>query len=353
MNQILLSVKQHQKQVVRSLIVLLVLSIPFTWVHETGHALGCWAIGHNLLGFDFASTRCDINSLQEGTWYYAMGGAFASIMALLPLTFRRVRTSKAIAIVLLTLATYQLYNAFIETAFHLAYIQLNHSGLGFGMLNAAVELGIYAYLLYTFILKQKNELTSALPSKEGFVKFAKEKYAIAVSDSKEEPVKAKAKRKGKEKNTLAIKFALSMIPVIMVGVGALWLGFSMHQDLLVIQGVTISVIGILGIYLAPLLQRNKKGKKRKTFLQTLQERVIEGEPLIKIRPIWHTQSIDEAFNGLTSWPVSSGMHAVTKKEAPKKITVKVSIQYQADNTEGNTSKPKPKENGIYDGLVSW
>jgi len=99
-----------------SLLLLIGLALPFTYVHEFGHVLVCMYYGAPVTELGLGHTQWAFNS--ENMLYYVFGGVFASLVALAPLTVKRIRQNKGIVIVLLTLSLYNVFNDLIESFYH-------------------------------------------------------------------------------------------------------------------------------------------------------------------------------------------------------------------------------------------
>ena len=69
-------------------ILLAILIIPMSYIHETGHAIVCASQGNEFkIGFSVngGSLVC-LGQLENPVLFYAFGGIFAAIVALMPLT---------------------------------------------------------------------------------------------------------------------------------------------------------------------------------------------------------------------------------------------------------------------------
>lgn len=139
-----------KRQATLSLLFLIGLVLPFTYVHEFGHVLVCWYSGVEVIKVSLGETTCAFDS--ENTLYYAFGGIFAAGVLAAPLAMKRIRHNKALVVVLLTLSIYNLYNAGIETFNHGTYVGLVSGwDLKFGLSNALMFLGIYFGLFFRFL----------------------------------------------------------------------------------------------------------------------------------------------------------------------------------------------------------
>jgi hypothetical protein len=143
-----------KKQANLSLLLLLVIPIPYTFVHEFGHAIACWAEGYTVTDLGLGYTTCSIE--REDLLFYASGGLFASMIALVPLGLKMVRLNKGIVVVLLTLSIYNVYNVVIETLSFGTYSTMVGSwNLGYGLANALMFLGIYLGLFFMFLTRTR------------------------------------------------------------------------------------------------------------------------------------------------------------------------------------------------------
>ncbi len=142
--------KVDKKQATLSLLLLIGLVLPYTYVHEFGHVLACWAEGYTVTDLGLGYTTCSIE--REDLLFYASGGMFAALMALTPLVMKGIRDNRGILVVLLTLSFYNVYNAVIETFSFGTYSAMVSSwNLGYGLANALMFLGIYFALFFRFL----------------------------------------------------------------------------------------------------------------------------------------------------------------------------------------------------------
>lgn len=152
-----------KKQATLSLLLLIGLVLPFTYVHEFGHVLVCWFSGVAVTAFNFGSTTCAFDSIN--LLYYAFGGIFASMVALAPLAVKQVRANKGIVVVLLALSTYNGYNAGLETFTHDTYVTLVQGwNVTYAMSNALMFLGIYLGLFLTYLTKKSFKVNLQMDS---------------------------------------------------------------------------------------------------------------------------------------------------------------------------------------------
>lgn len=147
--------KIDKKQANLSLLLLIGLALPFTYVHEFGHALYCWSQGVEIIKVGFGETTCAFNS--EDILYYAFGGVFAAIIAAAPLAMKRIRNNKGVLVALLTLSLYNAYNAGIETVNHSTYVTLVQGwNLTFALSNALMFLGVYFTMFFKFFISRNS-----------------------------------------------------------------------------------------------------------------------------------------------------------------------------------------------------
>ena len=110
----------RQKLFAQSLFILMVLSIPFTFVHEAGHAMVCAAQGIRYsmqIELTGGHTQCT-DLPQPPQLYHVMGGVFAGLVAT-GIAFVRFMPLKIAA---LTLAANNFFAAVVETMAHDLYI---------------------------------------------------------------------------------------------------------------------------------------------------------------------------------------------------------------------------------------
>ncbi len=100
----------------RSTLLLIALIIPFNALHEAGHLVPCIASGGQgtfIVGIIASQASCSI--LTDSMVFFFMGGLLACLVALLPLTIKRIAKYPSIRIVLLSFAIGHMMTAFLET----------------------------------------------------------------------------------------------------------------------------------------------------------------------------------------------------------------------------------------------
>jgi len=105
-----------KKVMKRSVIILIALIIPFNAIHEIGHLIPCLYSGGQgsfTIGIIAAQASC---SILEGSLVFAFsGGLLATLVALVPLTIKRIVKYPSITIVLGSLAIGNFMVAILET----------------------------------------------------------------------------------------------------------------------------------------------------------------------------------------------------------------------------------------------
>ena len=100
----------------RSTILLIALIIPFNAIHEGGHLIPCIANGGQgtfVVGIIASQASCSI--LSDSMVFFFAGGLLAGLVAILPLTIKRIAKYPSIRIVLLSFAIGHLMTALLET----------------------------------------------------------------------------------------------------------------------------------------------------------------------------------------------------------------------------------------------
>lgn len=100
----------------RSTILLVVLILPFNAVHEVGHLIPCVMNGGQgtfVVGIIASQATCSI--LQNSLVFAFAGGLFATLVALMPLTIKRISKYPSIRIVFISFAIGHLMTALLET----------------------------------------------------------------------------------------------------------------------------------------------------------------------------------------------------------------------------------------------
>ena len=144
------------KIMLKSILLLLIFSIPFNFVHEIGHVIICTTEGNEFnltLSLIGGSVICFGDELKNPDLYHAFGGVFAMGIALVPLFLRR----NYISIAFLSFAISHGLNAVIETTMHSSYIENIEL---WGVLLAVINIIVFASLLCLFSMK-KSEMISA------------------------------------------------------------------------------------------------------------------------------------------------------------------------------------------------
>jgi len=100
----------------RSTILLIVFILPFNAVHELGHLIPCIASGGQgtfIVGIIASQATCTL--IQNSMVFAFAGGLLATLVALMPLTIKRVAKHPSIRIVFLSFAIGHLMTALLET----------------------------------------------------------------------------------------------------------------------------------------------------------------------------------------------------------------------------------------------
>ncbi len=95
---------------------MIALIIPFNAIHEGGHLIPCIANGGQgtfIVGIIASQASCSI--LSDSMVFFFAGGLLAGLVAILPLTIKRIAKYPSIRIVLLSLAIGHLMTALLET----------------------------------------------------------------------------------------------------------------------------------------------------------------------------------------------------------------------------------------------
>ena len=110
----------YRKNAYKSAVLLLILFIPFTAIHEFGHVLFCSSGNYQVSIFPNGTTLC-FGTIQNPTLYHAFGGVLASLVALvIAVLFRRF---DFVLITFLSFGIAHGFNAIIETIQYQSYIQ--------------------------------------------------------------------------------------------------------------------------------------------------------------------------------------------------------------------------------------
>ena len=136
-------------------LLMIILIIPMSYVHETGHAIICSLEEnefHLAVGINGGSLVC-LGGLENKILFYAFGGLFATLVALAPLVnFRWMKKNSWALIVSLSLAMGYGVNAIVEIVFNNWYLQQTIEPL---ILLNGVSISVYFLLLLYF--GRKNE----------------------------------------------------------------------------------------------------------------------------------------------------------------------------------------------------
>ena len=100
----------------RSTILLVVLILPFNAIHEVGHLIPCVMNGGQgtfVVGIVASQATCSI--LSQSIVFFFAGGLLAGLVAILPLTIKRIAKYPSIRIVLLALAIGHFMTALLES----------------------------------------------------------------------------------------------------------------------------------------------------------------------------------------------------------------------------------------------
>jgi len=130
-------------------ILLAILIIPMSYIHETGHAIVCASQGNEFkigLGVNGGSLVC-LGQLENPVLFYAFGGIFAAIVALIPLIkFDWIKKNRWVLIPSLSLAIAHGVNAIVEAGFNKWYLQ--HTTEPLILLNGISFSAYFLLLLY-------------------------------------------------------------------------------------------------------------------------------------------------------------------------------------------------------------
>jgi len=146
------------KLVTKAFIILFIVSIPFSYVHELGHQITCGLEGHNskmnitLFG---SSLQC-LGDVENKTAFRMAGGLLALIVSLVPYIIFRNTIDKYpfISIVLLSMTIGQASNMVIETVMYDDYISNGMiSMIGINL----IQFISFIYFAYSFSKKGSNE----------------------------------------------------------------------------------------------------------------------------------------------------------------------------------------------------
>ena len=136
-------------------ILLVILIIPMSYIHETGHAIICSVEENEFnlsVGINGGSLVC-LGELENKILFYSFGGLFAMLVALSPfVNFTWMKENRWALIVSLSLAIGHGTNAIVETIFNSWYLQQT-----IGPLILLNGVSISAYFLLLFYLGRKNE----------------------------------------------------------------------------------------------------------------------------------------------------------------------------------------------------
>lgn len=112
---------------IQAFIILFILILGFSYIHEAGHYMVCISEGkefqlRTLYWIMAMGGTCE--GIENVNIYRASGGTLAMIVALLPLpAWHRLKSREPILISLLTIAIFHGLNGLVETVWHRAYIQ--------------------------------------------------------------------------------------------------------------------------------------------------------------------------------------------------------------------------------------
>lgn len=130
----------------RSLALLLVLYIPFSYLHELGHAAICSIDGFrydiSVMYSGVAMTVCHGDVLNP-ILFSAFGGIVSSVVAGIPLLFSKIRARKYFLIVLLSFVIGHGLNAIVEASVTESYLGDVSAWVGaIGAVNGLVFIGL-------------------------------------------------------------------------------------------------------------------------------------------------------------------------------------------------------------------
>lgn len=100
----------------RSTILLVVLILPFNAVHEVGHLIPCFVSGGQgtfMVGIIASQASCSL--LQNSLVFAFAGGLLATLVAIMPLTIKRISKYPSVRIVFISFAIGHLMTALLET----------------------------------------------------------------------------------------------------------------------------------------------------------------------------------------------------------------------------------------------
>lgn len=142
------------KLVLKSFLVLFILVIPFTIIHELGHAIPCYFEGKEFkmnIGIVGSSLQC-IGNVEHKTIFRASGGLIAFLVSIIPYVVLRktIERYPFISIVLLSMAIAQLTNMGLETILYNDYIS---NGLISMITISALQYGSFIYFVFHFSKK--------------------------------------------------------------------------------------------------------------------------------------------------------------------------------------------------------
>lgn len=146
----------------RSTILLVVLILPFNALHEVGHLIPCVMQGGQgtfVIGIVASQATCSL--LENSMVFFFMGGLFACLGAILPLTVKRIAKYPSIRIVLLSLAIGHFMTALLETfakEFYMSDIA--------NPIVSFITFSIYIGVLVFFGRNEKNRKDKWLSSQE-------------------------------------------------------------------------------------------------------------------------------------------------------------------------------------------
>jgi len=139
----------------KATILMIILIIPLSYVHETGHAIICTVEEnefHLSVGINGGSLVC-LGELENKILFYSFGGLFAMLVALSPfVNFTWMKENRWALIASLSLAIGHGINAIVETIFNSWYLQQTIEPII--LLNL---VSISAYVLLLFYYGRKNE----------------------------------------------------------------------------------------------------------------------------------------------------------------------------------------------------
>lgn len=146
----------------RSTILLIAFIIPFNAIHEVGHLIPCIASGGQgslMIGIVASQASCSL--LDNSLVFLFAGGLLATLVALLPLTIKRVAKYPSIRIIFISFAIGHLMTALLETFAREFYM----SDMATPIVSFAT-FSIYIGVLVFFCRKEKLRKDSWITSTE-------------------------------------------------------------------------------------------------------------------------------------------------------------------------------------------